>query len=268
MKPLKYWTPNTFEISSYKWHLSEKFNKTYRHSGSDNTGKCIYTYNELGFRGDSIHKEGFKVMSLGCSHTEGVGVNNDETWPAQFTKLIPNGVNHNFGMGGRSNDYITRCLITYYDLIKPDLVLIMYTSPQRREVYTFDGGIEPFMPTVSWGYMDETDDGKRIQQSLIQLQNDNEDFINWYKNHMLIKLFLESKKCNWLWNGWAGIPDAYNDSIRFDGKYNNFIDKSVDNVHSGPIHNIKYSIKLYNHIYKNFKNYLPDNIKPIQNTLI
>ena len=37
-------------------------------------------------------------MSLGCSHTEGVGVNNDETWPAQFCGHIENGVNLNFGL--------------------------------------------------------------------------------------------------------------------------------------------------------------------------
>ena len=74
MDILKYWTPAGFEISSYKWHLDERKNKSYRTSGSDNTGLCTYTYNELGFRGDSIDKKGFKIMSLGCSLTEGVGV--------------------------------------------------------------------------------------------------------------------------------------------------------------------------------------------------
>jgi hypothetical protein len=247
MKPLKYWTPDTFEISSYKFHLSDKMNKSYKTSGSDNSGLCIYTYNELGFRGDSITSNGFKVMCIGDSCTEGVGVNNDETWPAQFTKLIPNGVNHNFGMGGRSNDYISRCLLTYYDLVKPDLVLVMYTSPQRREIYTTDGGVEPFMPTISWGYMDETDKGKYIQQSLTQLQNDNEDFINWYKNHMLIKLFLESKKCNWSWNG-SFLNTEYLDNFRFDGDYNKFIDLGVDGVHPGPNHNRLYVKQLYGHL--------------------
>jgi hypothetical protein len=261
MKPLKYWTPHTFEISSYKWHLSEKVNKSYRYSGSDDTGKCTYTYNELGFRGDSIHKEGFKVMSLGCSHTEGVGVNNDETWPAQFTKLIPNGVNHNFGMGGRSNDYISRCLLTYYDIIKPDLVLIMYTSPQRREIYTKENEIEPFMPTHSWGYLSETEDGKKIQSLKLELQNDNEDFINWYKNHLLIKYFLESKKCNWIWNG-SFLNTEYLDNFRFDGNYLNFIDFGVDGGHSGPKNNHQYSIKLSEHINDKFRNYLPKEFYP------
>jgi hypothetical protein len=257
---LKYWTPEGFEISSYKWNLSEKVNQSYHTSGSDKTQLCTYTYNELGFRGDSIHKDGFKIMSIGDSNTEGVGVNNDETWPSQFSKLITNGVDHNFGMGGRSNDFIARCLITYYDLIKPDLVLIMYTSPQRRELYTKDGGLEPFMITSQWGYTEETEDGRELQNNLTAIQNDYEDFMNWYKNHLLIKFFLESKKCNWLWNGWMGIPPIYNEFNRFDGTYGEFIDDAVDNIHPGPQHNKNYSKSLLEHIYSNFKNYLPNRL--------
>lgn len=258
MEPLKYWTTTGFEISSYKFQLSNKINKSFKTSGSDNTGKCTYTYNELGFRGDSIKKEGFKIMSLGCSITEGVGVNDNETWSHELCKLIPNAVDLNFGMGGRSNDFITRCLLTYYDMIKPDLVLIMYTFPHRREIYTKEGGIEPFIPTHKWGYLAETDDGKRIQEIKTELQNDNEDFINWYKNHQLITLYLESKNCKWSWNG-SFLNTEYTDKHRFDGKYNKFIDFGADGGHPGRTHNKQYSKELYS--------YLTDNQQVMKNTL-
>jgi hypothetical protein len=256
MKPLKFWEPETFEISSFQFNLNERKGKTHETSGSDNTHSCTYTYNELGFRGDSIKKEGFKVMSLGCSNTEGVGVNNHETWPAQFAKLIPGGVDMNFGTGGRSNDFIVRCLMSYYDLIKPDLVLIMYTVPHRREIYTADNGVEPFMPTASWGYLKNTEDGINMQECLTYLQNDNEDFINWYKNHMLIKLFLESKKCNWVWNGDKIKSKDYNEYNRFDGDYSNFLDLGADDAHPGPRHNKEYAQCLYNHISEYFPEYI------------
>ena len=171
MKPLEYWTPEEFEISSFLFNLNERKGKTYKTSGTDNTGRCSYSYNELGFRGDSIKKNGFKIMSLGCSNTEGVGVNYSDTWPAQFSYLIPNGVNFNFGTGGRSNDFICRCLLTYYDIIKPDLVLIMYPSPLRREIYTENDGIEPFMPTARWGWLETTEQGREVQNHLVSLQN-------------------------------------------------------------------------------------------------
>jgi hypothetical protein len=262
MNPLKYWTTSEFESS-----LTERKNKTYKSAATDNTKTRNYTYNELGFRGDSIKKEGFKVMSLGCSNTEGIGVNYTNTWPYEFTSLIPNGVNCNFGAAARSNDFISRCLLTYYDLIKPDLVLIMYTSPQRREIYTKDGGVEPFMPTSAWGYMEETDSGKIIQNNLSQIQNDNEDFINWYKNHQLIKYFLESKGCDWLWNGWFEIPKDYNEFNRFDGDYGNYLDFGIDGTHPGPVHNKTYAHKLYDFITENFPNYI-NNLSKNKQSLI
>ena len=152
--------------------------------------------------------------------------------------------------------------MSYYDLIKPDLVLIMYISPLRREIYTKDGGVEPFMPTASWGYLKETDDGIKTQEYLTYLQNDNEDTINWYKNHLLIKYFLESKKCNWIWNGRELKSLEYDEPNRFDGDYGQYIDFGTDGSHPGPIHNKTYAHKLHNHITKNFPhylNYLPKN---------
>ena len=267
MSPLDFWNSDTFDISSYQFKLNERKGKTYRTSGSDNSGKCIYTYNELGFRGDTIKKNGFKIMSLGCSNTEGVGVNDHETWPAQFANLVPDGVNFNFGTGGRSNDFIVRCLLSYYDLINPDLVLIMYTSPLRREIYTKDCGIEPFMPTVSWGYLKDTEVGKKIQENLIELQNSNEDFINWYKNHLLIRYFLESKKCNWIWNGREIMSVEYNELNRFDGDYGKYLDKGVDNLHPGPIHNKTYANTLHDFIKQNFPSYLNNLSKNKQNLI-
>jgi hypothetical protein len=256
MKPLKYWTSDGFEISSYKYSLKSRVNKSYKTSGSDNSGNCIYTYNELGFRGDSIQKEGFKVMSLGCSITEGVGVNDDQTWPAQFCNHVNNGVNFNFGTGGRSNDFICRCLMSYYDLIKPDLVLIMYTFPHRREIYTENNSIEPYIPNIAWGNLLETEEGQSIQSSLNILQNDNSDFINWYKNHMLIKLFLESKKCNWLWDGKYLSTDyqEFNRFTAFDDL--NKMDLGSDDLHPGPKHHSHYGKVLFDYISMKFPNYL------------
>jgi hypothetical protein len=264
MEALKYWNVDSFEISTYKFNLSDRVNKTYKTSGSDNTELCSYSYNELGFRGDSITRKGFKVLSLGCSHTEGVGVNYVDTWPQIFCKYIPNGVNLNFGTGGRSNDFIARCLLTYYDYVKPDLVLIVYPDICRREIYTDEGGIEPFMPQSSWGYLLETTNGENIQNNMVALQNENSDFINWYKNHLLIKYFLESKGANWLWNGSMNIPDDYKEYNRFDGDFSIVIDKAVDGGHHGPIHNKKYAETLINYISDEFPHYIP-NIKNLIN---
>jgi len=248
MISLKYWTPETFEVSTYKWSINNRKNKSYTTSGSDNSGKCIYTYNSLGFRGDEPNKHGFKVMSIGCSHTEGVGLNDDETWSHQLCKLI-NGVDLNFGYGGRSNDYVTRCLLTYFDIVKPDLVLIMYPDQDRREYYTEDGNIEPFAYNP-WGHLIETEEGKEIYNGLMATANNESNYINWYKNHLLIKYFLETKNCKWVWNG-AHLFAGINELNRFDGDYRNFIDYGADGAHSGPQHNKQYAINLHQFLIDN-----------------
>jgi hypothetical protein len=258
MNPLKYWTPDEFEISSYKYSLDSRINKRYQTSGSDNTGNCQYTYNELGFRGDSPIKEGFKVMSIGCSLTEGVGVNDKETWPLQFCSHLSNSVNLNFGCGGRSNDYISRCLLSYYDYVKPDLVLIMYTFLNRREIYTEGNQIEPFMVGSSWGYLEEEKDGVIMQNNLTAIQNRNEDIVNWYKNHLLITQFLKLKNCNLIWNGSLDVPTDINDTYRFDGEYNNFLDFGADGKHPGPKHNKIYAKNLHSFISTYFSKYLSE----------
>ena len=254
--PLEFWNLDTFEISSYfDDSLEKRKNLKTNISTSDKTGLCTYTYNELGYRGDSPKKDGFKIMSIGCSFTECTGVNDWETWPHYFSKLVPNGVDLNFGNPSRSNDYIVRCLHTFYDEIKPDLVLIFYTSFLRREVYSEKGNVEPFMPTSAWDYM-KTETGKRVHRNLIENQNDYDDFINnWYKNHLLIKYFLETKKCNWIWNGICTTPHYY-EANRFDSNID-YDDVAVDGLHAGPITNKNYAKSLYDFILLNFPKYLP-----------
>jgi hypothetical protein len=89
MESLKFWKPETFDIASFKWHLKERVNKEILGNGSD-IGSCYYTFNELGFRGDSPKKKGTRIMSVGCSHTEGHTVDWKKTWPHLFMRNIVN----------------------------------------------------------------------------------------------------------------------------------------------------------------------------------
>jgi hypothetical protein len=143
----------------------------------------------------------------------------------------------------------------------------MYTSPTRREYYTENNGVEPFVVGSKWGWYEHQEDGRKAHKMLFELQNDNEDFINWYKNHLLIKYFLESKGCNWLWNGWFDIPKEYEEFNRFDGGYERFLDLGVDNGHPGPNHNKTYAHKLHDFITKNFPNYINNLPKNKQNLI-
>ena len=246
---MNHWLPEEFEVSNFENILKGRISQIRNYNGSDETGLCEYKYNEFGFRADSIYKEGFKIMSIGCSNTEGVGVKMEETWPAQLANLFTNGVNINLSVGGRSNDFISRALLTYYDYFKPDLVLIMYTETHRRDFFTPKGGVEPFHHSP-WGYFSETEEGKEEHRALLTLLNKENNFQNWYKNHLLIKYFLESKNTKWLWDGWFAT-DKITDTNRFNGDFYPFLDYGVDNVHPGPLTHGTYAKKIYDYIIKN-----------------
>ena len=64
MESLKYWKPQTFDIATFKWRLHERRNKEFIGNGSDK-GKATYNFNELGFRGASPKKKGFKTSIAG-----------------------------------------------------------------------------------------------------------------------------------------------------------------------------------------------------------
>ena len=64
MESLKQWKPETFDIASFKWHLSERKNKELLGNGSD-LGSCYYTFNELGFRGENEAEEAYVVKNTG-----------------------------------------------------------------------------------------------------------------------------------------------------------------------------------------------------------
>jgi hypothetical protein len=246
MKSLKYWNTDTFEIASYRWNISDRKNKQIVGNASDEN-KCVYTFNELGFRGDSPNKDGIKIMSIGCSHTEGIGVNDTETWSHILSKKINNGVDLNFGISGRSNDYISRVILTWENYIKPDIVLIMYTYPHRREYYTKNGGIEPYHP-YPWGYFSEDIIGKDEYNSITDIVNDDENFINWYKNHLLISYFLKLKNIPFIWNG-TFLNTEYTDENRFDGNYPKLSD---NHYHATFEQNSEYANNLYNYIINKF----------------
>lgn len=247
MKSLKFWNSEGFDIASYKWKLKERINKEMLGNASD-PGMCYYTFNELGFRGDSPKKKGLKVMSVGCGHTEGIGVNDRETWSHHLTRMIPDGVDFNLGISGRSNDYIARSILTWTDYLKPSVVLVMYTYPTSREIYTNEGNLEPYHP-VPWGYLNENLEGRKLWSNIVSSTSDEDNYINWLKNHLLISNYLKYKEIPFVWNG-TFVKTKYTDENRFDGGYPALADT---NTFASSIQNQVYAKELFNYFKEKFE---------------
>lgn len=227
-----HWTHKEFDIFD---DLKSRKNQTHKTVGGDKSGRVVggYTFNELGFRGDELEtyfSSKSKLLTFGCSHTLGVGVGNEETWP----HLLANKIQHshiNCGIQGISNDTISRAVLSYTEILKPDLIVVLYTYPHRREYTTLDGRKCSFKPDGKWDYW-ETDDGLLAHDSLVNLQNDEYDNDNLYRNQLLIKNYLENKGIRLLTN----VIDEY---------LGCWEDEAVDGNHAGVLSNELFTKNLY-----------------------
>jgi hypothetical protein len=115
---------NTFGLDS----LEHCLDKTHYKSYPDN---IVYKFNSMGYRTDETFR-GDEILAIGDSFTLGLGVNVEDTWPAQLSKLLNYPV-LNFSLNGASNDWIARRSTELLDFFKPKALVVHYTFSHRRE---------------------------------------------------------------------------------------------------------------------------------------
>lgn len=103
------------------------------------------TRNEKGYRADSFdHRADLNIVYLGCSWVEGAGVRREAMFSEQVSALLRTrtggSVNSwNLGLGGAGIDYFMRMASVACAVLRPDLVVLVLSLPERRECYTADG---------------------------------------------------------------------------------------------------------------------------------
>jgi hypothetical protein len=99
-----------------------------------------YQFNSHGFRGPELTANAdFKILVSGCSFTEGIGLPYDQTWPELLAAKIPGAISINLGQGGHSGDYAARSIYKTIDIIKPNLVVVVWPPIPRYETIDKDG---------------------------------------------------------------------------------------------------------------------------------
>jgi hypothetical protein len=91
-----------------------------------------YSNNSLGWRGPREYREAkqadYRVLCLGDSYTYGLGVNDDQTFPAQIEKVLRADQFSvemlNAGCPGKGTDYELKCFQTVGRKFHPDLTLL------------------------------------------------------------------------------------------------------------------------------------------------
>jgi hypothetical protein len=151
---------NTLGLDS----LEHCFDKNHYKFYPDN---IVYKFNSMGYRTSEKYC-GNEILAIGDSFTLGLGVNIEDTWPAQLSKLLDYPV-LNFSLNGASNDWIARRAGELLSFFKPKAIVIHYTFSHRRE-----------RPFLDWP------DNERTECEPIY--TDEQNLINWQENFKKINM--------------------------------------------------------------------------------
>ena len=111
---------------------------------SDTSGTKTYRFNSSGFRVEDLDAgTAVRLFVCGASYAFGTGLNREATWGDRMkTKLAgklsldASRVNLlNFSQSLASANYITRTLLAQCDVVRPDLVVAVFSDMKRGEYF-------------------------------------------------------------------------------------------------------------------------------------
>lgn len=101
--------------------------------------------NAMGYRGDEFDDRGdFNIAYLGCSWVEGLGISRERLFSDRVSAMLSQATgasvrSWNLGLSGSSIDYVGRLLPGTVNVLRPDCVVIVLTTLERRDYFTADG---------------------------------------------------------------------------------------------------------------------------------
>ena len=151
---------------------------------------CIsYSYNSQGFRDDEFNNDP-AGLALGCSFTQGTGIDFDSTWPRQLSSMLDMRI-WNLGLGGSATDTAYRLAEHWITQLNVKFVTMCVPDAHRFEIWDNDF---PHVIMHNNTSLPELNDFKKVYWS-----NDQNGKINQTKNLLAIKQLCAH----------AGIPFYY-----------------------------------------------------------
>ena len=102
-----------------------------------------YDFNNYGFRCENFtdytqHK--YRILFLGCSHTNGIGLPVEQTWAYKLLKKINEELKENIpywtiAIGATGLDQQIRALYQLNDMLRPNIIIALFPDVSRREIY-------------------------------------------------------------------------------------------------------------------------------------
>ena len=118
------------------------------------------------------------VVVLGCSHTYGVGLEDDQHWVHFLSKHNTGRLRYwNLGQPGASADKIVRILHGTEQLFFPELIIVCWPLWHRRE------------------RLDRDPESLTSDNELLKTETEHTDRNNFLKNVFLVEKFAEKNRC-------------------------------------------------------------------------
>ena len=233
--------PQSIYGKTLEWQPSDSNENYNSQDNSYGPHDISYCYNSNGFRCDEFNIESsIRIVFLGCSMTEGIGIRKEETWAYQLLENIKQDTNKdipywNLGLGGCGCDSITRSLYHYHDKLKPQIVFGFFPE-FRKETFSFRYSDDwtPITATIK--------NNKEIRENYLLWDIRNIAYEN-EKNFSFIKIMLEKYNSIMIWQAWG---EYYPYDFEYQIKTKFIFDKLArDKMHTGATNHKKFADAIY-----------------------
>jgi hypothetical protein len=216
---------NLLKNEKYKTiHLSE----IVRDAKDD--GSIVYNYNESGYRCDNFTKQTdrVRVVFSGCSETEGVGNNIEDTWSFLVHKYLKNYYDvdgyFNLGLSGIGYEKIISNLLNFIKIYgDPDYIFILLPNIGRWIEWIDDYKGYQQIGLNPWH------NGKKNKNDTT-LKDQRDILINFILTMRLFESYCEAKNIKLLWATWDQKDEDNYSFLLKKGIFKNFIRVKNDKI--------------------------------------
>ena len=188
-----------------------------------------YKLNTNGFRTKEIVEDKDSIVALGCSHTFGIGLHEEDTYIAKLAKMLGLAY-YNLGVPGGASDTAFRVASYWLPIIQPRYVVMVTPPISRFEIIRTNGDAILFNANAK--------EHDKLVEDIAKhyIANDANPIINRQKNLLAIENICKIHKSKFFW---------YTEDIMIkETEY----DLARDWKHSGPKQNFKVAQLMYSDI--------------------
>jgi hypothetical protein len=224
-----------------RWFQCDSRESYQKRGGHPLYGEDAITYdlNRHGYRcADFDSQAQLRMLSVGCSVTLGVGLPQADLFHERLAERLRRElncsiVNWNLGLSGASNDCLSRTLHLTVPRLDPDLVIVNFTYPGRREYFLVTNERFRYLPQDVPMNRTLTE----VRQHFQKLSSPYDDEAVFFRSYKSIEGLLQGR--NWLFSHAFVKPvECYNVFPHLDAtrlvEEPAEVDKARDGIHPGP----------------------------------